>query len=109
MTLWRGKHPLVLASQSLTRQALLTNAGIDFEAVAAELDERAVQHGSGLVAPGDIAALRARESTFGVVPATRQICHRRRSDAGAGRASLQQAGRSPAGRGAITRTGRSQP
>jgi septum formation protein len=64
MTLWRGKHPLVLASQSLTRQALLANAGIDFEAVAAEIDERAVQHASGLLAPGDIAALLAREKAL---------------------------------------------
>ncbi len=66
MTLWRGKHPLVLASQSLTRQALLANAGIDFEAVAAELDERAVQQASGLLAPGDIAALLAREKALSV-------------------------------------------
>ena len=66
MTLWRGKHPLVLASQSLTRQALLANAGIDFEAVAAELDERAVQQASGLLAPGDIAALLARAKALSV-------------------------------------------
>ena len=66
MTLWRGKHPLVLASQSLTRQALLANAGIDFEAVAADLDERAVQQASGLLAPGDIAALLAREKALSV-------------------------------------------
>ncbi len=66
MTLWRGKHPLVLASQSLTRQALLANAGIDFEAVAAELDERAVQQASGLLAPGDIAGLLAREKALSV-------------------------------------------
>ena len=66
MTLWRGKHPLVLASQSLTRQALLANAGLDFEAVAADLDERAVQQASGLLAPGDIAALLAREKALSV-------------------------------------------
>jgi septum formation protein len=66
MTLWRGKHPLILASQSLTRQALLANAGIDFEAVAAEIDERAVQQASGLLAPGDIAALLAREKALSV-------------------------------------------
>jgi septum formation protein len=66
MTLWRGKHPLVLASQSLTRQALLANAGIDFEAVAAEIDERAVQQASGLLAPGDIAGLLAREKALSV-------------------------------------------
>jgi septum formation protein len=64
MTLWRGKSPLILASQSRARQTLLANAGIDFEAVAAEIDERAVQQNSGLSAPGDIAALLAREKAL---------------------------------------------
>ena len=31
MTLWLGKEPLVLASQSKARQMLLTNAGLEFE------------------------------------------------------------------------------
>jgi septum formation protein len=66
MTLWRGKHPLILASQSRARQALLANAGINFEAVAAEIDERAVQQGSGLSAPGEIAALLAHEKALSV-------------------------------------------
>ena len=66
MTLWRGKHPLILASQSRARQTLLANAGIDFEAVAAELDERAVQQASGLSAPDEIAALLAREKAVSV-------------------------------------------
>jgi septum formation protein len=66
MTLWRGKHPLILASQSRARQALLANAGISFEAVAAEIDERAVQQNSGLSAPGEIAALLAREKALAV-------------------------------------------
>jgi septum formation protein len=61
MSLWRGKFPLILASQSRARQALLANAGIDFEAVPAEIDERAIQQASGLSAPDDIAALLARE------------------------------------------------
>ena len=66
MTLWRGKHPLILASQSRARQTLLANAGINFEAVAAEIDERAVQQGSGLSAPGEIAVLLAREKALSV-------------------------------------------
>jgi septum formation protein len=66
MTLWRGKHPLVLASQSRARQMLLANAGIDFETVAAEIDERVVQLASGLSAPADIAALLAREKALWV-------------------------------------------
>jgi septum formation protein len=61
MSLWRGKYPLILASQSRARQALLANAGIDFEAFPAEIDERAMQQASGLSAPDDIAALLARE------------------------------------------------
>ena len=61
MTLWRGKDPLILASQSRARQMLLANAGISFETVPAEIDERAAQQASGLLAPGDIAALLARE------------------------------------------------
>jgi septum formation protein len=66
MTLWRGNHPLILASKSRARQALLTNAGLNFEAVPAEIDERAVQQASGLTAPGDIAALLAREKSLAV-------------------------------------------
>lgn len=66
MTLWRGQWPLVLASRSRARQALLANAGIPFEAVPADIDERALQQGSGLSAPADIAALLAREKALWV-------------------------------------------
>ena len=66
MTLWRGKYPLVLASQSRARQALLANAGIDFEAFPADVDERELQQASGLSAPGDIAALLARQKALAV-------------------------------------------
>ena len=66
MTLWRGKYPLILASQSRARQALLANAGISFEAVPAGIDEREVQQASGLSAPGDIAALLARQKALSV-------------------------------------------
>lgn len=61
MTIWRGGHPLILASQSHARQMLLTNAGITFETVPAEIDERALQQRSGLKAPGDIALLLAKQ------------------------------------------------
>jgi septum formation protein len=66
MTLWRGKHPLILASQSRARQTLLANAGIDFEAVPADIDERKIQQASGLSTPGDIAALLARRKALSV-------------------------------------------
>ena len=66
MTLWRGKTPLILASQSRARQTLLAGAGIKFEAFPADIDERAVQHASGMTAPGDVAALLAREKSLSV-------------------------------------------
>ena len=66
MTLWRGKMPLILASQSRARQALLAGAGIKFEAVPADIDERAMQQASGMTAPGDVAALLAREKSLSV-------------------------------------------
>jgi len=61
MTIWRGTDSLILASQSRARKMLLVNAGIDFEAFPADIDERAVQKDSGLTAPGEIASLLARE------------------------------------------------
>ncbi|MFL6579742.1 MAG: Maf family protein [Burkholderiales bacterium] len=66
MTLWRGHLPLILASQSRARQTLLANAGIDFESVPAEIDERAVQQASGRTSAGDIAALLASEKARSV-------------------------------------------
>ena len=61
MTIWRGKNPLVLASQSRTRKILLANAGLAFETMPADIDERGVQQSSKLSAPGEIASLLARE------------------------------------------------
>jgi nucleoside triphosphate pyrophosphatase len=64
MTIWRGQYPLILASQSRARQMLLANAGISFDAVPADIDERSVQKNSGLSAPGEIAGLLAREKAW---------------------------------------------
>ena len=64
MTLWRGQRSLVLASQSHARKMLLANAGLEFETAPADIDERAVQQDSGLTAPGEIAALLAREKAL---------------------------------------------
>ena len=66
MTLWLGKEPLVLASQSKARQMLLAKAGIAFESDPADIDERAIQLSSGLSAPGDIASLLAHEKAKSV-------------------------------------------
>ncbi len=43
---------------------LLENAGLEFEALPADIDERAVQKNSGLAAPGEIASLLAREKAL---------------------------------------------
>jgi len=64
MTIWRGNFPLILASQSSARKTLLANAGISFEAVPADIDERSVQTNSGLSAPDGIAGLLAREKAI---------------------------------------------
>lgn len=65
MTIWRGVQPLILASQSLARRELLANAGITFDAMPADIDERGIQQKSGLKAPGEIAALLAeRKAAF---------------------------------------------
>jgi septum formation protein len=64
MTVWRGAKPLILASQSPARQALLANAGIPFEAIPAGLDELAIQLASALSAPSEIAALLARDKAL---------------------------------------------
>ena len=66
MTLWRGENPLILASQSRARQMLLRNAGITFETVPADIDERGVQERSGITAPGEVACLLAREKALAV-------------------------------------------
>ena len=41
--LWRGARPLVLASRSESRRALLSAAGLDVEVVAPGVDERALE------------------------------------------------------------------
>jgi septum formation protein len=61
MTIWRGTHKLILASQSHARKILLSNAGLTFDAIPADIDERAIQQGSKVSAPGEVAGLLARE------------------------------------------------
>ncbi|WP_420967851.1 Maf family protein [Bradyrhizobium sp. B120] len=64
MSIWRGPQKLILASQSRARRMLLENAGLEFEALPADIDERAVQKNSGLSAPGEIASFLAREKAL---------------------------------------------
>ncbi|MEW6437373.1 MAG: Maf family nucleotide pyrophosphatase [Pseudomonadota bacterium] len=66
--LWRGKAPLVLASKSAARRALLAAAGLPFEVSAADIDERAVEmplRAEG-AAPEAIAAHLARAKALAV-------------------------------------------
>ncbi|QOZ06250.1 Maf family nucleotide pyrophosphatase [Bradyrhizobium sp. CCBAU 51765] len=66
MALWRGTSPLILASQSSARKMLLANAGLEFEAVTADIDERGIQAASRLSNPREIALLLAREKAKAV-------------------------------------------
>lgn len=66
MTMWIMDRPLILASQSRSRQTLLAAAGLTFEAMPAQLDERALQKNSGLTDPSAIAALLARAKAMEV-------------------------------------------
>lgn len=66
MGLWRGKTPLILASQSSARKVLLANAGLEFETVAADIDERGIQAASNLSNPREIGLLLAREKAKAV-------------------------------------------
>jgi septum formation protein len=60
MALWLPEKPLVLASQSKVRRALIEAAGIPVETRPAHLDERAIEQGvKG--GPGDVALSLARE------------------------------------------------
>lgn len=66
MSLWCGKSPLILASQSSARKMLLANAGLEFQAMTADIDERGIQADSGLSNPREIALLLAREKAKAV-------------------------------------------
>ncbi|MGT2502981.1 Maf family protein [Bradyrhizobium guangxiense] len=66
MGLWLGKSLLVLASQSSARKMLLANAGLEFKAVTADIDERGIQAASKLSSPREIALLLAREKAKAV-------------------------------------------
>jgi len=47
--------PLILASKSASRRAMLDAAGVAYEAVPADIDERAVEAGLAGAAPGEVA------------------------------------------------------
>lgn len=59
--LWLADQPLVLASKSEVRRAVLQNAGIALEIVPADIDERALEARAATSDPGAVAALLAAE------------------------------------------------
>jgi septum formation protein len=66
MSLWRAE-PLVLASKSSVRRALLEAAGIEVEIEPARIDERAVESSKAATASAqDVALLLAREKALEV-------------------------------------------
>lgn len=60
MALWLAGEPLLLASRSKARQALLQAAGVPVEVKPADVDERGLEAGASHAPPGAIAALLAR-------------------------------------------------
>ena len=69
MPFWLDREPLVLASRSAARRALLEAAGISLELQPADLDERALETGAAALAPGAVAQLLAREKAAAVARA----------------------------------------
>jgi septum formation protein len=66
MTLWLAAEPLILASKSMSRRAMLEAAGIPLEVHAAEIDERAIETHASVSGPGVAAQLLAREKALAV-------------------------------------------
>jgi len=66
MALWLADRPLVLASKSTARRALLESAGIPVEVHPVDLDERAVEQGQPASTAAEVALLLAREKARAV-------------------------------------------
>jgi septum formation protein len=61
MPLWLAGEPLVLASKSASRHAILRDAGIPVAVEPADIDERAIEQRSTKQDAGELAAMLARE------------------------------------------------
>jgi septum formation protein len=66
VALWLAERPLLLASKSESRRALLSAAAIPIEVLPADIDERAIEAQAVLTAPAEVAALLAREKARAV-------------------------------------------
>jgi septum formation protein len=64
--LWRAAGPLVLASRSAPRRAMLEAAGLPIETSMPDVDERAVEAAAGPRDPAETALLLAREKAGAV-------------------------------------------
>jgi septum formation protein len=60
MGLWVADEPLVLASRSASRHAVLAGAAIPVEILPADIDERAIEAQVGSRSPGEVALMLAR-------------------------------------------------
>ena len=65
-SLWLGREPLVIASKSAVRRAVLEAAGIPVEVRPAEIDERGIEARTPTAGPAEVAALLAREKARAV-------------------------------------------
>jgi septum formation protein len=66
MPLWLAAEPLMLASKSASRRAVLESAGIPIDIEPADVDERGIEMRAGLEGPDRIAALLAYEKAKAV-------------------------------------------
>jgi septum formation protein len=66
MPLWLLPAPLVLASKSEVRRAVLAAAGLPVETVPADIDERGIEKNAGASEPRDVVRLLAREKAKAV-------------------------------------------
>ena len=62
-SLWLADQPLVLASRSAARRALIAAAGVPLEIAPADIDERAVERRASAGTAADAASLLAREKS----------------------------------------------
>jgi septum formation protein len=66
MPLWLAPHPLVLASRSAARRAMLEAAGIPLELAPGDIDERTLEARNPAGSASEIAAMLAREKARSV-------------------------------------------
>jgi septum formation protein len=66
MRLWLGAAPLILASRSPVRHAILAAAGIAHIVEPADIDERMIEASAGALFPAEVAELLAREKALAV-------------------------------------------